>query len=90
MKPVEQKETVQFEPGPLTIGAVLIGVGGLLAFLGTIIAGLHLLGQTVRWVASWEQSPSELAKANWGRVRAAGQAGASAWKDSASSVPAHS
>jgi hypothetical protein len=88
MKPVEVKEKVQFESGPLTVGAVLVGVGGLLAFIGTIIAGLHLLGQAVRWVASWEQQPAEIAKTNWGRVRAASQAGASAWKDASESLSA--
>jgi hypothetical protein len=36
MKPIEVKEKVQFESGPLTVGAVLVGVGGLLAFIGTI------------------------------------------------------
>jgi hypothetical protein len=90
MKAVEAKEKVEFESGPLTVGAVLVGVGGLLAFIGAIIAGLHLLGQAVRWVASWEQPPTEIAKANWGRVRAAGQAGASAWKDAAEPISARS
>ncbi len=90
MKSVEAKEKVQFESGPLTVGAILVGVGGLLAFIGAIIGGLHLLGQTVRWVASWEQQPADVAKANWGRVRAAGQAGANAWKDAGEPISARS
>lgn len=78
----EAHEKVQFESGPLVVGSVLVGVGGLLAFIGLAIGALHAVGLGIRWLASMEQTPSEVAKTKWSQFLAAGTAGANAWKDS--------
>jgi hypothetical protein len=85
---LEANEKVEFESGPLIAGSVLVGVGGLLAFIGLVIGGLHAVSQAIRWLASLENPPTEVAKSKWTQFLAAGAAGANAWKDSATSVSA--
>ena len=74
------------KPGPqlntkLVIGsAVLIGVGGLLGLIGTILGSSELLAATRRWVHQLETQPSELARRRWEQARAATMAGADAWR----------
>jgi hypothetical protein len=86
---LEANEKVEFESGPLIAGSVLMGVGGLLAFIGFVIGGLHALNQAIRWFASMENPPNAVAKTKWSQLLAAGAAGANAWKDSGTSGPAH-
>ena len=45
MTSLEAHEKVEFESGPLIAGSVLVGVGGLLAFIGLVIGGLHAVSQ---------------------------------------------
>jgi hypothetical protein len=74
------------KPGPqlntrLVIGsAVLIGVGGLLGLIGTILGSSALLAATRRWVHQLETQPSELARRKWEQARAATMASADAWR----------
>jgi hypothetical protein len=86
---VEANEKVEFESGPLVIGSILVGVGGLLAFIGLVIGGLHAVSQGIRWLASFENPPNQVAKTKWSQFLAAGTAGANAWKDSQPPVSAH-
>jgi hypothetical protein len=86
---LEGHEKVEFESGPLIVGSVLVGVGGMLAFIGLVIGGLHAVSQGFRWLASLEHPPSEVAKTKWSQLLAAGAAGASAWKESTTSLPSH-
>lgn len=89
MTSLEGHEKVEFESGPLIVGSVLVGVGGLLAFIGLVIGGLHAVSLGIRWLASLEHPPSEVAKTKWSQFLAAGAAGANAWKDSTTSLPSH-
>jgi hypothetical protein len=82
------QQEMQFESGPLVAGALLVGVGGLLAFIGLVISITHALSQGVRWAGSLEHPPSEVAKTKWTQLKAAGSAGASAWKGSSPSSTA--
>ncbi len=82
----EAHEKVEFESGPLVVGSVLVGVGGLLAFIGLVIGGLHAVNLGIRWMASMEHPPNELAKTKWSQFLAAGAAGANAWKESSPSI----
>ena len=74
------------QPGPqlntrLVIGsAVLIGVGGLLGLIGTILGSSALLAATRRWAHQLDTQPSELAQRKWEQARAATMAGADAWR----------
>ena len=70
----------QLKARPLITGAVLIGVGGMVALAGLIVGGSHLLAATRKWVREMEVPPSEVAKAKWAQARAAASAGASAWR----------
>jgi hypothetical protein len=77
---LEAHEKVEFESGPLIAGPELVGVGGLLAFISLVIGGLHAVSQLLRWLASLENQPKDVAKTKWSQFLAAGGAGANAWK----------
>jgi hypothetical protein len=89
MAALEANDKVEFESGPLIAGSILVGIGGLLCFIGIVIGSLHALSTVIRWFASLENPPTDVAKTKWSQFLAAGAAGANAWKDSATSVPAH-
>ncbi len=72
----------EVETGPFLVGTVLIGVGGLLAFIGFIVACLHALSQGSQFVNQLETPPNEVARAKVNQLKAAATAGANAWKGS--------
>jgi hypothetical protein len=69
--------------GPLVAGAVLIGIGSLLGLAGLAIAGAALGAAARRYVNRMEVPPSELARQNLAKARAAAGAGVSAWRNGA-------
>lgn len=71
---------IEIDTAHFVAAAVLIGVGGLLAFIGVIIGTLHAITEGTRLVGRMETPPNELAKANVNRLSAAAKAGASAWR----------
>ncbi len=77
---------LQVRSGPLVSGAVLVGVGGLIALVGIAIGGFHLLSAIREWVSQMEVPPSEVAKQKLAQARAAAaaarEAGAGAWQNS--------
>jgi hypothetical protein len=80
----DQEELTQgfaLNTGPLLAGAVLIGIGSLLGLAGLAIAGATLTAAARRYVDSMEVPPSELAKQNLAKARAAATAGVSAWRN---------
>jgi hypothetical protein len=81
----EEEPTPGFalQTGPLLAGAVLIGVGSLLGLAGLAIAGATLTAAARRYVNSMEVPPSELARQQLAKARAAASAGASAWRNGA-------
>ena len=62
-------------------GGVLIGIGGLLGFIGILLVGSTIVSATRRWVGQLERPPSEIAKRKWQQARAATTAGAKAWRN---------
>jgi hypothetical protein len=74
--------------GPLLAGAVLIGIGSLLGLAGLAIAGATLTAAARRYVDSMEVPPSQLARQQLAKARAAASAGASAWRDDGAAQPA--
>lgn len=60
--------------------AVLIGVGGLLAFAGAALGSAALFAATRRWMDQLDTPPRDLAQQGWTRAKAATAAGADAWR----------
>jgi hypothetical protein len=82
----DQEELTQgfaLNTAPLLAGAVLIGIGSLLGLAGLAIAGATLTAAARRYVNSMEVPPSQLARQQLAKARAAASAGAGAWRDGA-------
>jgi hypothetical protein len=62
-------------------GAVLIGIGGVLGLAGAALAGSAFFAAARRRVQQMEVPPSELARQNWARAKAATAAGVTAWRN---------
>jgi hypothetical protein len=79
----------QLNGAPMVVGAVLIGVGGLIGMSGLIVGGTALMSATRRWFRELEMPPSEAVKHKLGATRAATVAGATAWHHHNGAQPAH-
>lgn len=79
----------QLNGAPMMVGAVLIGVGGLIAMSGAIVGGTTLMSAARRWFRELEGSPGEAVKHKLGQTRAATVAGATAWHHHNGVQPAH-
>ena len=73
----------QLRSGPLIVGGVLVGAGAMIALAGMAVGGAHLFSATRQWVREMEVPPSERARQQWSRLKAAAAAGGSAWQDGA-------
>ena len=71
----------QLRSGPLIVGGILAGTGVMLVVAGVTIGGAHLFAATRQWVGEMEVPPSELARQQWARAKAAALAGAGAWQN---------
>ena len=72
---------VQLNTRQIMSGAILIGVGGVLALAGAAMAGTALVAAYRDRVRQMEVPPSELARQHWGRARAAAAAGVGEWRN---------
>jgi hypothetical protein len=79
----------QLNSAPMVVGAVLIGVGGLIGMSGLIVGSTALMSATRRWFRELEVPPSEAVKHKLGQTRAATVAGATAWHHHNGLQPAH-
>ena len=77
----ERTSLPELRSGPLITGGVLAGAGLMLVLAGLAVGGAHIFAATRRWVDQMEVPPSELARRQLARARAAAAAGASAWQD---------
>ncbi len=89
-QPVPAQHGMDLESGPILTGAVLFGVGLAVAFVGVVLGGTSVIAQALRWLRSMEHRPSDAATERWNRVKAAGSAGASAWRSTAGQSAASS
>ena len=71
----------EFRSGPLITGAVLVGVGTMVALAGLVVGGSHLLSATRRWIREMDDPPSEEARLKWAQARTAAAAGTAAWRN---------
>ena len=77
----ERTSLPELRSGPLITGGVLAGAGLMLVLAGLAVGGAHIFAATRRWVDQMEVPPSQQARQQWARARAAAAAGASAWQD---------
>jgi hypothetical protein len=66
---------------PLIVGGALMGVAGLLGLAGAVVAGTALAEAMRDWAGRQEVPPSEMARQQWSRAKAATTAGATAWRN---------
>jgi hypothetical protein len=71
---------IQVDQRRMVGGAVLVGIGGLLGFMGILLVSSALATAVRRWIQQLEQPPSEIAKLRWQQAKAATTAGAEAWR----------
>jgi hypothetical protein len=71
----------QLSTRPLIVGGVLMGVAGLIGLAGIVVAGSALAAATRDWAGRQEVPPSEMARQQWTRAKAATTAGATAWRN---------
>jgi hypothetical protein len=80
----------EIDRGPLILAALLVGLGGLIAFIGMAMGTKSAVAHGRRFVAAMDPPPADLAKLKWSQLRAAGAAGAAAgadaWKTSTTPV----
>jgi hypothetical protein len=70
----------ELQSGPLVTGAILTGIGALLALAGTAVVGTHILSATRAWVNEMEIPPDELFRLKWEQAKTAAAAGADTWR----------
>jgi hypothetical protein len=73
----------QLNSGWVTAGAALVGTAGVLAATGVIIGSTAMLKALLQWIEELDEKPSDMAKIKWSQLKAAGTAGADAWRKSA-------
>jgi len=66
----------------LITGAVLAAVGGLVTLVGVMVSALSAASSARQWIRQMDQPPREVARSKWQQARAAGVAGADAWRTS--------
>lgn len=71
----------QVNSRPLITGAVLVGVGAMVAAAGLAVVGFHLISATRAWARDLEVPPREFARLKWEQARTAAASGASTWRE---------
>jgi hypothetical protein len=66
--------------GLMASAAVLVGVGAALGLAGVGLGAAALVAAARRWYQRNDLTPRQHAKLTWDQARAAGVAGAGAWK----------
>jgi hypothetical protein len=64
----------------LISGAALVGIGGGLAAMGVLLGSTAVASAMRQWVRQLDQPPSEMARQQWNKARAATLAGSKAWQ----------
>ena len=72
-----------FSKEPLIAGGVLAAVGGLVTLVGVLVSALSAASSARKWIRQMDHPPREVARSKWHQARAAGMAGADAWRTTA-------
>lgn len=72
---------VQINTSQLIGGSILIGIGGVVALTGVAMAGSALVAAYRERMQQMDVAPSELARQQWARMKAATAAGLGEWRN---------
>jgi hypothetical protein len=78
-----QAAKLEFNVQQLRAGAIMIGVGGVIAFAGAAVAGLAIAAAFQRRVQQMDVPPTELARQHWSAVKHATATGVGVWRNEA-------
>jgi hypothetical protein len=78
---------LEFNVEQIRAGAIMVGVGGVIAFAGAAVAGLAIAAAFQRRVQQMGVPPTELARQHWHAVRHATNAGVGVWLKEQPGVP---
>lgn len=81
---------LQINTGQVVGGAILIGIGGIMALAGLGVAGTALLTAYRERIGQMDVPPTELARRHWGRMKSATAAGVGEWRNGAQPAAAGS
>ena len=82
-----QAAKLEFNVEQIRAGAIMLGVGGVIAFAGAAVAGLAVAAAFQRRVQQMGVPPTELARQHWSAVRHATNAGVGVWLKEQPGVP---
>jgi hypothetical protein len=78
---------LEFNVEQIRAGAIMLGVGGVIAFAGAAVAALAIASAFQRRVQLMDVPPTELAKQHWSAVKHATNAGVGVWLKEQPGVP---
>ena len=78
---------LEFNVEQIRAGAIMLGVGGVIAFAGAAVAALAIASAFQRRVQLMDVPPTELARQHWSAVKHATNAGVGVWLKEQTGVP---
>jgi hypothetical protein len=81
-----QAAKLEFNVEQIRAGAIMVGVGGVIAFAGAAVVGLAVAAAFQRRVQQMDVPPTELARQHWSAVRHATATGVGVWRNEAPGV----
>ena len=82
-----QQAKLEFNAEQIRAGAILFGIGGVIAFAGAALAGLAVASAFQRRVQQMGVPPTELARQHWSAVKHATTTGVGVWLKEQPGVP---
>jgi hypothetical protein len=71
-----------FNRRPIATGAALAAAGSLLTMAGVLVSAITAVAGAREWAKHFDQQPTDVVKVKWHQAKAAGTAGADAWRHS--------
>jgi hypothetical protein len=82
-----QQAKLEFNVEQIRAGAIMLGIGGVIAFAGAAVAGLAVASAFQRRVQQMGVPPTELARQHWSAVKHATTTGVGVWLKEQPGVP---
>ena len=74
---------LEFNVDQIRAGAIMLGIGGVIAFAGAAVAGLAVAAAFQKRVQQMDVPPTELARQHWSAVKHATTTGVGVWRSEA-------